>query len=222
MRSGEEMERDERYDSMIDRALRSYAEPAEFPETRMVLARVMEKVRASESQRRGWWMWGVVAAAGLAVVVLVGVVWMTRSSRGPEIAWVPKAPGVMRDSESNNGAKARHLADLDATRVQSCADTKACSGGVGGIPAARNNAAQRDEARESLPKHEVFPTPRPLSAEEQALVAFANNVPAKVQQQVIEAQKHVGDPIVIAELKIEPLESGEKQDSNEQKNEKER
>lgn len=32
MRSGEEMERDERYDSMIDRALRSYGEPAEVPE----------------------------------------------------------------------------------------------------------------------------------------------------------------------------------------------
>jgi RNA binding exosome subunit len=74
---------------------------------------------------------------------------------------------------------------------------------------------------EALPRQEVFPTPRPLSDEEQVLVAFANHVPAKVQQRVIEAQKHVGDPIVIAELKIRPLSEGEenanRQDSNKER-----
>ena len=65
-------------DARSMRALRSYAEPGEVPETRVVLARVMERARASESQRRGWWVWGAVAA-GLAVVVLVGVLVLRRS-----------------------------------------------------------------------------------------------------------------------------------------------
>ena len=221
MRSGEEMERDERYDSMIDRALRSYGEPAEVPETRVVLARVMERVRASESQRRGWWMWGAVAAAGLTVMVLVGVVWMTRSSRGPEIAWVPKAPGVMgvphrptgkpsgegdgtrsveqvgrqAISAENAGAKARSDIRSVSARLKSCPDTRTCW----------------DGAPHVLPKKEVFPTPRPLTEEEQALVAFARRAPPAVKKAVIEDQQHWDDPVIVADLRKPPVESSSQQ-----------
>jgi len=69
---------------------------------------------------------------------------------------------------------------------------------------------------------EVFPAPRSLSTEEQALVAFATHVPAEVKAQVVEAEQHVGDPIAIAELKIAPLESGAVQDSKEQERDKEK
>jgi len=86
-----------------------------------------------------------------------------------------------------------------------------------------NGIAEQDHPLETLPKKEMFPAQRPLSAEEQALMVFANDVPAKVQQQVIEAQLHAGDPIVIAELNIAPLEIGEgTQGSNEQEKDKEK
>lgn len=202
-------------DERIDAALRSYAEPAEVPETRVVLARVMETVQASERQRRGWWMWGAVAAAGLAAMVLVGVVWMTRSSRGPEIAWVPKAPGVTRDSENNAGAQALRLANLDAARVKSCSDAKGCSGGGEGIRRSQvrvaNSLGQRSGVRRIPPKLYVFPTPRPLTDEEQALVAFARRAPPAVKKAVIEDQQHWDDPVIVADLRNPPLESGNQQ-----------
>jgi RNA binding exosome subunit len=53
---------------------------------------------------------------------------------------------------------------------------------------------------------EVFPTPRPLTAEEQALVTFAAQASPAAKREVIEAERHLGDPIVIAELKIHPLD----------------
>ncbi|HVT96269.1 MAG TPA: hypothetical protein VHE33_02100, partial [Acidobacteriaceae bacterium] len=87
----------------------------------------------------------------------------------------------------------------------------------------REAGLARTEERNPLPKQDVFPEPRPLSAQEEALVAFASHVPAKVQEQVIEAQKHANDPIVIAELKIAPLEIGDgEQDSGQQEKNKEK
>jgi hypothetical protein len=43
-----------------------------------------------------------------------------------------------------------------------------------------------------------------------------------VKKQVVEAEKHVGDPIVIAELKIAPLVSGVVQDSKDPERDKEK
>jgi hypothetical protein len=210
MRGDEELNRSrDAIDERIDRALRSYAEPPEFSDTRVILARVMERARDAETQRRGWWMWGAAVAAGFAVMVTLGVVWTTRSPRQAEIALVPKAPGVVQTMPQR-------------LKPESSSVTR---GAVRAVPLQserRQVGLAKAEAPTPLPKRDVFPTPRPLSAQEQALVAFAEDVPAKVQAQVMDAQKHVGDPIVIAELKIAPLESDEKQGSNELKNEKER
>jgi RNA binding exosome subunit len=68
-----------------------------------------------------------------------------------------------------------------------------------------------------LPKLEVFPTLRPLTAEEQALVAFAEQATPEQKKQVMEAEQHLGDPIAIAELKIRPLDEGEKTDSDKER-----
>jgi hypothetical protein len=211
MRGDEELNRSrDATDERIDRALRSYAEPPEFPSTQVILVRVMERARETEVQKGNWWLWGVAAAAGLAVMVALGVVWTTRSPRREEIALVPKAPGVVQTMpqqlkpESSSGTRrATRAVPLQSERKQ-----------VG---------LARAETPAPLPKKEVFPTPRPLSPEEQALVAFANDVPAKVQEQVMEAQKHANDPIVIAELKIAPLEiDGGMQGSNQKERDKER
>lgn len=63
-----------------------------------------------------------------------------------------------------------------------------------------------------LPKLEVFPTPAPLSAQEQALVAFAKHGPPAVQRAVLEDQKHWDDPIIVAGLEKEPLQARNPQD----------
>jgi len=42
--------------------------------------------------------------------------------------------------------------------------------------------------------------------EEQALLVFAAQASPAAKKEVIEAERHLGDPIVIAELKIDPLD----------------
>lgn len=209
MRGDEEMElgRESRLDAAIDRALRSYAEPGEVPEARVVLARVMERARVSESQRKALWIWGA-AAAGLAAMVLVGLVWVLQGPRRAEIAWAPKAPGVVsvpqRHEEDGAGVFNPTLLapETGATRMGH-------SGVTGHLKAVNREVSM---TAESLPKRDVFPTPRPLSAEEQALVVFARQAPQEVKKAVIEDQRHWGDPISVADLQKPFLQSGSEQD----------
>jgi len=191
MRGDEETDR---FDAVIDRALRSYSEPAEVPEARVVLTRVLSRVQEAESQRRGWWMWGVVTTVGLAVLVTVGVVWMMRTPRRAEIAWIPKAPGMTEGSPQRLKPESpgRVHGTAEAVSLQSRGTTRRKS---------------RAEA-ESPPKKEVFPTPRPLSVEEQGLVAFVRRAPPAVKKAVIEDQQHWDDPIIVADLRDPSLQSG--------------
>ncbi|MGC2298489.1 MAG: hypothetical protein WA476_06775 [Acidobacteriaceae bacterium] len=207
----------DRADEWIDAALRSYAEPGEIPEARVVAARVMERARAAQRQRRFWW-WVVVvpATACLLVALAVGTVGMMRRERVPEIAWVPKAPGVTVSGKDRTGAKALVSSGTFTARLKSCPDTKPCRAESGSLRA-KSGAGMDRAFGTRLPKLEVFPTPRPLTEEEQGLMAFTEQATPQVKKQVVEAEKHLGDPIAIAELKIAPLESGEKQDSNKER-----
>ena len=178
-------------DRRIDAALRSYAEPGEIPEARVVLARVMERAGA-ERRRLRWWIGAVGSGAAAVVLLAVAVVWGMRSAQAPEIAWVPRAPGVVAiPVRSADGVAESH-------------------------PGAREAAVDQREV--ALPKQAVFPTPRPLTAEEQALVAFVNRAPADLRQAVIEDQQNWDKPIVIAGVTVRPLSEGE--EPNDQRDEK--
>jgi hypothetical protein len=215
MRGDEEMTREDRLDAAIDRALRSYAEPVEVPETRVVLARLMERVRLEPGHGFGWLNWSAVVAAGLAVVLLVGVVWMMRGARRAEIAWTPRAPGVVQSTPQR--------LKPDSARLYSTAEAVPLQNEGGGkSQIAHNNSAKANRtpgelvagvmAPTSLPKLDVFPTPRPLTAEEQALATFVQQGPPAVQRAVVEDQKHWDDPIIVADLRNQPLETSSQQD----------
>jgi hypothetical protein len=61
-------------------------------------------------------------------------------------------------------------------------------------------------APQPLPKLDVFPTPQPLSPQEQQLAEFAQQGPPAEKQAVIAVQQHLGDPLQIAELSVLPLD----------------
>ncbi|MGB6159133.1 MAG: hypothetical protein WBH45_12685 [Acidobacteriaceae bacterium] len=207
----------DRTDALIDAALRSYAEPGEIPAARVVAARVMERARAAKRRRRLWWWAVVVPATACLLAALAGTIWMVRGSRVAEIAWVPKAPGVTDSGKDiRTGAKAQVSSGTFTARLKSCPDTKPCRA-ESGSRRAENGPGMDRVFRTRLPKLKVFPTPRPLSPEEQALMAFTEQAKPEVTKQVVEAEKHLGDPISIAELKIAPLESGGKQNSNKER-----
>jgi len=200
---GMEREREDRIDALIGVALRSYAEPDEMPEQRVAVARVMDRVREADVLRHRLWIGGWAATACFAVAV-VGVMWTMRSPRTPEIAWTPNAPGVVSHSSSVSGAKAHDRSSRDSARLKSCPDTKACTD----KSRVQGALVARTKEPEKLPKLEVFPTPRPLSVEEQALVGFVRHGPPAVQRAVFEDQQHWDDPIIVAGLRDQPLQTG--------------
>jgi hypothetical protein len=183
----------------IDAAVRSYADPKETPEARVVVARVLERARTMEAARHRVWVWGWAGAtACLLVMLAAGMIWIMRGPQGAEIAWVPKAPGLVQVEIPSTvlNTKTRRVAQPRSAQREAAF-------GVRQMPTA---------ATKHLPKLTVFPTPTPLSPQEQALVAFATHGPPAVQRAVLEDQKHWDDPIIVADLRHGPLESGTQQD----------
>lgn len=193
-------------ESRIDAALASYAEPPSMPDARVAAAQVMARLAERDAPRRRWWLWAAPAAACLLVVLALGVGRMMRAPGRPQIASAPLSP--------------------PASGPVSAAVPKPVSGPMenGKIsarvhrPGRRVNRPAALTAREQpLPKLDVFPTPAPLSPEEQGLVTLATKAPPKVQQQVIAAEQHIADPINIAELTIRPLDQGHQQKSRDER-----
>jgi hypothetical protein len=197
------MRSDDRVEELMDEALRSYAEGVEVPETRVAIARVMERARELVARTQAW-VWAVVVPAivCLLAVVAVGAAWLIPGSRVAEIAWVPKAPGVVSGTEGISPGSGWYAKSSRGSASESRArKSLAHQDRAPGIRlASAPSSAQR------LPKMAVFPTPRPLTPEEQALLVFAAQASPAAKKEVIEAERHLGDPIVIAELKIDPLD----------------
>ena len=186
-------------DRRIGAALRSYTEPPALAEPRIALAQIMERARGERPARQPrWWIWGLAAAA-VCLIAAVLAVRLMPAPRLPEIAKSPHAPGVVTVPASPD-----HSAIAEA-RVPAIRRT----------PHPASTAGR--EVAAALPKLDVFPTPEPLSPQEQALLAFATNVPPKAQQQVVNAERHIGDPITIAALKIRPLDVSEQPNSNKER-----
>jgi hypothetical protein len=171
-------------DEKIDAALRSYAEPPETPEPRLVLAGVLERARNLETADRRWRAW-LTPIAGCAVALMAAAVWVLRVPRVPEIVWTPRAPGVARVETAPVPGVARR--------------------GV----THRAAVLQRQNVAEAPPKLETFPAPLPATVQEQKLVDFVERGPSVAKQQVLEARQHSDDPLEIAELKIQSLDEGD-------------
>lgn len=198
MRDDERRAGRDEFDSRIDAALRSYAEPRETTEPRVALAQVMERVRAEQPERRSrWWIWGLTGAAA-CLLALVAALWTVHTPQVPQIAQAPAAPGV--------AAAPAHPSDTAAGRSFAPHVRRTIHAGHAGRSFALAASSK------PLPKLAVFPTPRPLSPEEMALVAFAKHGPPEVRRAVLEDQKHWDDPLIVADLQKRPTQSGSQQD----------
>ncbi len=200
------MRGDERLDEVIDAALRSYAEPEEIPETRVGVARVLDRARAEEAVRKRVWLWGWAVAAASLVVILVALGSMG-AKQVPEIAWTPNAPDV------SGGEKPipRRLKP-GSSRIHGTAAAMPLQSGSLISGRAKRVASARVVEERPLPKLDVFPTPTPLSPQEQALAAFAQHGPPAVQRAVLEDQQHWDDPIIVADLREQSVAAGNPQD----------
>lgn len=188
MRDDNRVQGSDELDSRIDAALRSYAEPPHGTEPRIVLARILEQAQMERPSRPvRWWIWGVAGAAACLVAAMVAL-WVVRAPRVPEIAKVPQPPAVRVPDHPVHPA----IAEVKVPAVRHATHSE-------------HSVPRREEARATpLPKLDVFPTPQPLTPEEQALVSFAKQGPPAVQRAVLADQKQWDEITAIASLQMPP------------------
>ncbi|HEX8712722.1 MAG TPA: hypothetical protein VF730_12670 [Terracidiphilus sp.] len=199
-------------DRLVDSALATYADPgADSGLERRILNRIAAE--APPSPRRRWLAWIItapVAAGLLGFAVLMGTrQFRAPSSIPPQTLKVrkPAAPGSeslaetrARGSEGRarrtSGPKGRADCGPITARLKSCPDTK---------PHPRRVLLAAKSA--PLPKLEIYPTPQPLTPQEEALVNFAAHATQSEREALIAAQRQNDAPLSVAAIEIKPLES---------------
>jgi len=186
-------ERDD-LDLLLDAALNTYVDAEAKPG---FSHRILTATSRAEP-RRSPIRWIPPTAAALAAAVLIAIAlhrsgspWETE----PTVSHFPQAPVVPTPATPSG----------PAIPVRSSAPAHSSG------PAVKAAIAQ---AAPALPKREVFPTPAPLTAEEQALLAGAKHrseeVSAQLAQSATGKNEQPVEPIHIAAIDIPPLNPSDK------------
>lgn len=178
-------------DRLLDSALVTYADPG--PDAGLenrILSRIAAE--ASPSPRRRWLAWAI-AVPVLAALLFFAVVSGTRKSHAPAPA-PPQAHVTLSPS-------------IPASQVSSSPLARPA-------PLRRVKNSSREQRRAKLtarsaplPKLEMYPTPRPLSPQEEALVNFAARATTSEREALITAQRQNDAPLSVAAIEIKPLEA---------------
>lgn len=172
------------FDSRIDAALDTYGDPDPGLDQR-VLARI--SAGRAQSSRFGKFVWATALTAAACALLFVFLAHRSVMQAPGNIARnAPTLPQLPKEVLRVAPQAAKHWSALPR---------HAQSEGV-----ARQLAANR------LPKLEIFPTPRPLSSEEQVLVDFAAQAPRAEREAFVRPQRDVDDPITITKITIAPLQ----------------
>ena len=184
---------DREFELLLRSALATYAEPAsESDLVHGILVRVAAESAPAPARR--WLPWAIaipVLTCLLLLVFLFGSGKMRAPTRDQNQAHTAQQP--LHEA----AARTEPSSALRPTPIQRAK--------------ARGLRPQHDGDLETaqpgpLPKLAVFPTPRPLTAEEQALVDYTSQAPENERQKLIEAQKKLEAPLSIAEIQIQPLD----------------
>jgi len=174
-------EREINLDRMIDSALSTYAEPAADSGLEARLrARIDAELRRSRRQRLMVWAAGVLAAAACTVLVIAP--WRASSPHN-----VPR----------NNARNQNPRPVLGAGTITRHIDWPAAP--------QTHRAGQPAIARSTAPKLDVFPTPEPVTTEEQALVRFAAQNTRLPKNAPMTDERPTVAPIEIAAISIAPI-----------------
>lgn len=180
-------------DNLLDAALSSYAEPDAHLENR-VLAH-LAATRASEPvpTRRRWLLWAI--ALPLAACVILLTVLSLRPNHQPAVEQARRETVAPAQMAHENAPPLPATIPVHSPKPRSVI-----------VSAARPAASKITLS----PKLDVFPSPHPLSPEEQALVRFVATTPASERNAVLAAQQQSNDPLHIAEIVIQPIPSPDK------------
>ena len=182
-------------DRLIDSALGTYANPDSESE---LARRALVRIAAEGGRRRTrrWLPWIIalpVAASLLILMTFFGSKPTRRTASGTNQARVSQPA---RDSAI--GAEPLFPAHSAATQHAGASRPQTRASHV--VSIAKTSA---------LPKLDIFPTPQPLTPEEQTFATYAARASEKERESLIEAQKQMEEPLSIAAIQIQPLKPSE-------------
>jgi hypothetical protein len=221
-------------DLLLDSALSTYADPGPDSGLEGRVLTALSAARDSDGRRiaaakprRRWLPWSIAIPVAACVIL----VWLHTStsvvhaptqpqqarpseeatSESPNVPFDRSAPTISKKMHPP-GAKAPVHPGASTARLKSCPVTELASAeGVGRVSelcretvASAANVARADRA--PLPKLDVFPTPQPLTEQEQAFLFYAQQAPTAQLQALSEAQARDEDPFPVATVHIPAFE----------------
>ncbi len=224
-------EKDE-LDRLVDSALATYADPGPDSGLERRVLSALAGERGLGNERSGWalrlpWMIAIPLAASLLLWVAISrvvhsPVTQSDGAQGEQANHAPRTQtprGDMASSEQKlvqqhrSSAKASAQSRTLAARVKSC-PVAAPEPGSEGTGRSSNTCAGKEQDFSSgsqnaqatgLPKLDVFPTPRPLSPEERALVVSVQ-APEPPRSALVKGREQDDDSVHIAAIHIPPIE----------------
>jgi hypothetical protein len=173
-------------DQLLDTALSTYAEHDEHLESR-ILAHLA--AQTSAPKRRRWLPWAIALPIAACLVLLLTL--YPRHNRTEPVQQAKNNPTLQTQPVPQNSI---------AQAPQAPAHQ----------PQPRVIVARATRTAPAPPKLDVFPTPHPLSPEEQALVHFVTTTPESERNAVLTSQQQFNEPLHIAEVVIQPIASPDK------------
>jgi hypothetical protein len=188
---------DRKLDLILDSALKTYAEPSPGLEDRVLsaLAEVRPPVRVPSPSRR-WIMWACVLPAAACLLLFVFLI-----KRAPQsnAGLQPKTHQPIQTAISPVESHPSVPLHPELTHVLTHEPRRSA------FPAKPRTTGELAKSI-PLPKRDFFPSPQPLTPEEQALYTFATQTPEKQRQAILDAQKRDDAPLNLAAIHISPLE----------------
>jgi hypothetical protein len=175
------------FDEWIDHALSVYsaAEPVHGLEER-VLRRIDGDRGWRTKPWRGWLRFAVPAAAVLVIVFVGADVWQKP---------MPQPPNTVQLLETGHAAAPASSAPRRREQVAPRPRVAAI------VPVARRLSTHA----ETLARKQVFPTPTPMTKEEEVLASWAIAAPMEVSQAFVALRERSEQPVVIQPIRIQPL-----------------
>jgi len=174
------LERDD-LDRRLDSALATYAEPRTGIEQR-ILARICEARDAGRASRRRWLLWAVTIPAFCILLYIV----IPGPTKNREKSEEQVAKELQPSRPAGEGSQKEPLHAAMHLRRQ----TESIKPHAAAVPA--------------QPKLDVFPAPRPLSAQEQALIRLADQTP-ELQRAALATPEQEDAPLQISAIQIPPI-----------------
>ncbi len=198
----DQMREKDNLDLLLDSALATYGDPGPDSglEDRVVAAMATERAEADSriaARRQQWLPWAIAIPVAVCLVLL----WLFASTRIEQPLTQPQqarqaqpAPIVSPPAFTPAAKSSAKLGPKSAPRPPHTS------------PARLLDVRAQPAVATALPKLDVFPTPQPMTPQEQALTVVAAQSPVPLRKAIIDAQEHSDAPLHIAAIHIPPLE----------------